>query len=57
VKTSNVHERDDRTEHESVPVERGVKYGCNMWLHLHPFRSIDERQEHCDNSEYAANWY
>jgi len=30
-------EQDDRVEHESVPVEEGVKWGMNKWLHYRDF--------------------
>ncbi len=30
---------DMRTEHEALPVEAGVKYAANLWLHLYDFRS------------------
>eukprot|EP00980_Cylindrotheca_fusiformis_P010158 scaffold2261_cov124-Cylindrotheca_fusiformis.AAC.6 len=27
------HEIDERTSHQALPVERGVKYGANLWYH------------------------
>ena len=52
---SDPYQRDDRTDHESLPVESGVKYGVNYWIHMYPFRSISERG--CDNQAYVQNWY
>lgn len=33
---------DERTEHQALPVEKGIKYGANAWLHQ---RQIDDE---CD---------
>jgi prolyl 4-hydroxylase len=33
------HEKDDRTEHEAMPVEAGVKYGANAWFHQFDFHT------------------
>lgn len=33
------------TYHEAMPVIEGVKYGANVWLHMHDFRSVSQR--HC----------
>jgi len=30
---------DLRTEHEALPVEKGVKYGANAWIHARDFRT------------------
>ena len=30
---------DYRTQHEALPVIRGVKYAANAWLHLYDFRT------------------
>ena len=49
------YQRDDRTDHESLPVESGVKYGVNYWIHMYPFRGVSERG--CDNQAYVQNWY
>jgi len=50
-------ERDDRTDHEALPPEGegAVKYGCNFWLHMFPFRELASRG--CDNAPVAENWY
>jgi len=39
VTESDFTEADMRTEHEALPVERGVKYAANLWLHLYDFRT------------------
>lgn len=30
---------DPRTEHEALPVERGIKYAANLWQHLYDFKT------------------
>mmetsp|Transcript_29596 Transcript_29596/g.90796 ORF Transcript_29596/g.90796 Transcript_29596/m.90796 type:complete len:461 (+) Transcript_29596:8-1390(+) len=30
---------DLRTHHEALPVERGLKYGANLWIHQYDFRT------------------
>jgi len=30
---------DMRTQHEALPVEKGVKFAANLWMHLYDFRS------------------
>ena len=47
-------ERDDRTDHEALAVEGGIKYAANYWLHMYPFRGKSDR---CENIAYADNWY
>eukprot|EP01084_Bolivina_argentea_P131923 232804_1 len=37
VLSDNPFKRDERTGHEAFPVEEGVKYGANMWLHMYNF--------------------
>ena len=32
-------EKDDRTHHEALPVEKGVKYAANLWQHLYDFKT------------------
>jgi len=32
-------EKDKRTEHQALPVEAGVKYGANAWIHERDFRT------------------
>lgn len=31
--------RDQRTEHQALPVEEGIKYGANAWIHERDFRT------------------
>jgi len=31
--------KDPRTDHEALPVEKGIKYGANAWIHLRDFQS------------------
>eukprot|EP00934_Nitzschia_sp_Nitz4_P008818 Nitzschia sp. Nitz4//scaffold47_size129522//19136//20601//NITZ4_003538-RA/size129522-snap-gene-0.181-mRNA-1//1//CDS//3329552761//8808//frame0 len=38
-------ERDDRTHHQALPVERGVKFGANAWIHLRDFK--EPYHNHC----------
>ena len=49
------YQRDDRTDHESLPVASGVKYGVNYWVHMFPFREKSRRG--CGNQAYVENWY
>lgn len=35
--------KDDRTDHQALPVEAGVKYGANAWLHNRDFKEPYER--------------
>lgn len=32
------NEKDDRTDHQALPVEAGIKYGANAWLHMRDFK-------------------
>eukprot|EP00326_Haptolina_ericina_P026845 CAMPEP_0181200232 /NCGR_PEP_ID=MMETSP1096-20121128/17644_1 /TAXON_ID=156174 ORGANISM="Chrysochromulina ericina, Strain CCMP281" /NCGR_SAMPLE_ID=MMETSP1096 /ASSEMBLY_ACC=CAM_ASM_000453 /LENGTH=352 /DNA_ID=CAMNT_0023290555 /DNA_START=112 /DNA_END=1172 /DNA_ORIENTATION=- len=45
------YQRDDRTDHESLPVESGIKYGVNYWIHMFPFRSKSQGGV-CSNQAY-----
>ena len=49
------YERDDRTDHEALPVKSGTKYAANYWLHMHPFRTLSDAG--CGNTAYDDNWY
>jgi prolyl 4-hydroxylase len=31
--------KDRRTEHEALPVEKGIKYGANAWIHQRDFKT------------------
>merc|ERR1712232_382634 len=53
---SDPYQRDDRTDHESLPVESGVKHGVNYWIHMFPFRT-KKYQASCGNQAYIQNWY
>jgi prolyl 4-hydroxylase len=35
-------EKDKRTEHEALPVIRGIKYGANAWIHTRNYREAEE---------------
>jgi prolyl 4-hydroxylase len=37
------NEKDGRTNHQALPVEKGVKYGANAWLHQRDFKSPYDR--------------
>lgn len=37
------HQQDKRTDHQALPVEKGVKYGANAWLHQRNFKEPYER--------------
>jgi len=39
VPDSNANVRDDQTKHEALPVEKGIKYGANAWIHLRDFKT------------------
>ena len=34
---------DRRTRHQALPVEKGVKYAANAWLHLRDFKEANDR--------------
>ena len=52
---SDPYQRDDRTDHESLPVTGGVKFGVNYWIHMYPFRKKSEIG--CGNQAYIQNWH
>lgn len=52
---SDPYQRDDRTDHESLPVASGIKYGVNYWIHMFPFRTLSGKG--CGNEAYIQNWY
>ena len=33
--------KDDRTLHQALPVEKGIKYGANAWLHQRDYKTSD----------------
>ena len=51
---SDPYERDDRTDHEALPVASGTKYAANYWLHMWDFQLANDRG--CGNSEVFGNW-
>ena len=34
------NKKDPRTHHEALPVEKGVKYGANAWIHQRNFKKV-----------------
>jgi len=42
---SDPNAKDSRTNHRALPVESGVKYGANAWVHQSDFRT--PYQNHC----------
>ena len=32
-------QKDPRTTHQALPVEKGVKYGANAWFHMRDFKT------------------
>mmetsp|Transcript_20165 Transcript_20165/g.19414 ORF Transcript_20165/g.19414 Transcript_20165/m.19414 type:complete len:406 (-) Transcript_20165:154-1371(-) len=42
---SNLNIKDIRTDHQALPVEEGIKYGANAWLHLR--NTKDELEKGC----------
>ena len=34
--------KDFRTDHEALPVTRGVKYAANAWIHTRNYREAEE---------------
>jgi prolyl 4-hydroxylase len=41
----NPNEKDSRTEHQALPVEAGIKYGANAWLHQRSYK--DHHDSNC----------
>ena len=39
VKNSDPNMKDDRTTHQALPVEKGIKYGANAWFHMNDFKT------------------
>ena len=35
-------QRDRRTNHEALPVLKGVKYGANAWIHMRDYKTANE---------------
>ena len=34
---------DQRTDHQALPVVKGIKYGANAWIHMRDFKDVFER--------------
>ena len=32
---------DPRTNHQALPVEKGIKYGANAWIHQRDYKTAD----------------
>jgi prolyl 4-hydroxylase len=43
---SDPNQKDGRTEHQALPVEKGIKYGANAWLHQRNFKEVFHRSCH-----------
>jgi prolyl 4-hydroxylase len=33
------NDKDDRTTHQALPAEAGIKYGANAWFHMYDFKT------------------
>ena len=38
--------KDGRTDHQALPVEAGIKYGANAWVHQKDFKEVFKRSCH-----------
>jgi len=38
VKDQDPNQKDHRTDHQALPVEEGIKYGANAWVHQRSFK-------------------
>ena len=38
VQDADPNEKDSRTDHQALPVERGLKYGANVWIHMRDYK-------------------
>ena len=36
---SDPHQKDGRTDHQALPVEKGIKFAANAWIHQHDFKT------------------
>lgn len=46
VQNSNPNAKDGRTTHQALPVEKGIKYGANAWIHQRNFKDVYHRGCH-----------
>jgi prolyl 4-hydroxylase len=42
VVNENPEEKDDWTWHEALPVNKGIKYGANAWIHLRDYQNVPD---------------
>ena len=42
VLNEDTNEKDDRSDHEAMPVIKGIKYGANAWIHLRNYKGPNE---------------
>jgi len=40
VNSSDPFQKDKRTEHDALPVKKGLKYGINTWIHMQKMRGV-----------------
>mmetsp|Transcript_25088 Transcript_25088/g.35762 ORF Transcript_25088/g.35762 Transcript_25088/m.35762 type:complete len:85 (-) Transcript_25088:199-453(-) len=40
------NKKDFRTDHQALPVEKGIKYGANAWIHQRDFKDTFNRGCH-----------
>ena len=33
------NQKDDRTTHQALPAEKGLKFGANAWFHMHDYKT------------------
>ena len=53
VLSSDPESTDERTQHEALPVVRGVKYASNFWVHTFDFQTYHGLG--CDNRPYLQH--
>jgi prolyl 4-hydroxylase len=39
VLNNDPNNKDDRTDHQAMPVLSGVKYGVNLWIHQRDYKT------------------
>ena len=44
---------DLRTQHEALPVTRGLKYAANFWMHMFDFQR--PHADGCENDNYRQH--
>ena len=53
VYSHDVRSTDERTYHEALPVEAGLKYAANFWVHQYDFQGPHAKG--CDNRDYLQD--